>query len=52
VSALADAMRRLLDDSARQAMRQACLELRPSISQEQHVRRMVEIYGRIIQGRR
>ncbi|MFI5380029.1 MAG: glycosyltransferase family 4 protein [Tepidisphaerales bacterium] len=51
VPALADAMRQLLDRSVRQSMRQACLDLRGSISQEQHVRRMVAIYEEIVRAR-
>jgi UDP-glucose:(heptosyl)LPS alpha-1,3-glucosyltransferase len=52
VPALADAMRRLLGQSARQTLRQACLDLHRNISQEQHVRRMVAIYEEIVQERK
>ncbi|MFA6133864.1 MAG: glycosyltransferase family 4 protein [Phycisphaerae bacterium] len=51
VPALADAMRRLLDPPSRQTMRQACLDLRGNISQEQHIRRMVAIYEEIVRER-
>jgi UDP-glucose:(heptosyl)LPS alpha-1,3-glucosyltransferase len=44
VSALADAMTRLLDPQIRAKMREACLALRPSLSQEAHLDRLEEIY--------
>jgi len=44
VSALAGAMTRLLDPMLRTKMREACLALRPSLSQEAHLDRLEEIY--------
>jgi UDP-glucose:(heptosyl)LPS alpha-1,3-glucosyltransferase len=44
VTALTDAMSRLLDPAERQRMRQACLALRPSLSFEAHLDRLEEIY--------
>ncbi len=52
VPALADAMRQLLDWPKRQLMRRACLDLREQISQEQHVRRIVEVYRRVLDRKR
>jgi UDP-glucose:(heptosyl)LPS alpha-1,3-glucosyltransferase len=45
VPALADAMRKLLVPAARQSMRQACLDLRPRLSSDAHVDRLLEIYA-------
>jgi glycosyltransferase involved in cell wall biosynthesis len=45
VAALAAAMRRMLDPSARAAMRQACLELRGELSFDAHVERLEQIYA-------
>ena len=41
---LADAMRSMLDPQLRSRMRDACLTLRPQLSQDQHVRRLIEAY--------
>jgi UDP-glucose:(heptosyl)LPS alpha-1,3-glucosyltransferase len=46
VSALADAMRKMLDPQLRARMRQACLELRPRLSYEHHVDELLGIYER------
>ncbi len=43
-AALADAIRRLLDPVPRHAMRAACLALRPRLSQEHHLDRLMAIY--------
>jgi UDP-glucose:(heptosyl)LPS alpha-1,3-glucosyltransferase len=51
VTALADALRQLLDTPTRQRMQQACLGLRPQLSQAEHLRRMVEIYESILRDR-
>lgn len=51
VSALANAMRQLLDAPTLQRMQQACLDLRPQLSQAEHLRRMVEIYEEILRDR-
>jgi UDP-glucose:(heptosyl)LPS alpha-1,3-glucosyltransferase len=42
--ALAYAMRKLLDAPLRERMSNACLELRPGLSYQQHVNRLLEIY--------
>lgn len=44
VPALADAMRKMLDPPTRTAMREACLELRSSLSFDTHVQRLEQIY--------
>jgi UDP-glucose:(heptosyl)LPS alpha-1,3-glucosyltransferase len=44
VNALADAMRKLLDPAGRAAMREACLALRPQLSYEHHLDRLLGIY--------
>jgi UDP-glucose:(heptosyl)LPS alpha-1,3-glucosyltransferase len=44
VDALRDRYRRMIDPDTRQRMSEACLALRPRLSQEQHVDRLVEIY--------
>src|SRR5439155_23963411 len=41
---IADAMRKLSDPATRAAMSKACLELRPKLSFERHVDRLLEIY--------
>ena len=51
IPALADAMRQLLDAPTRQRMQQACIDLRPQLSQAEHLRRIVEIYENILRGR-
>lgn len=45
VSALAAAMRKLLDDPTRTQMRQACLALRPRLAYERHLDELLRIYG-------
>jgi UDP-glucose:(heptosyl)LPS alpha-1,3-glucosyltransferase len=45
--ALADAMRKMLDPQSRQKMSAACLELRPKLSYEHHVNRLIEIYQQV-----
>jgi UDP-glucose:(heptosyl)LPS alpha-1,3-glucosyltransferase len=52
VAAIAGAMRVMMDDSARARMREACLQLRGSLSQEQHVTRLVQVYEATVQSRR
>jgi UDP-glucose:(heptosyl)LPS alpha-1,3-glucosyltransferase len=47
VAALADAMRKMLDSPRRQRMSAACLELRPKLSYENHLNRLLEIYAQI-----
>jgi UDP-glucose:(heptosyl)LPS alpha-1,3-glucosyltransferase len=49
--ALAAALRKLLDAPARQTMRQACLSLRPRLSYDAHLDRLLEIYASITAGR-
>lgn len=44
INALAEAMRKLLDPGLRQRMSAACLELRPRLSYEHHLDRLLEIY--------
>jgi UDP-glucose:(heptosyl)LPS alpha-1,3-glucosyltransferase len=44
VDALADALRRLLNDMDRQAMAVACLSLRPQLAYERHVDAVIRIY--------
>jgi UDP-glucose:(heptosyl)LPS alpha-1,3-glucosyltransferase len=43
---LADAMRSMLDPQRRSSMAQACLALRPRLSYEHHLDRLLEIYHR------
>ena len=52
VPALADAMTRMLDPRLRAKMRDACLALRPSLSQEAHLDRLEEIYRERIESAR
>jgi UDP-glucose:(heptosyl)LPS alpha-1,3-glucosyltransferase len=52
VSALAGAMRRLLDAGLRANMSASCLELRRKLSYEHHLSSLVKIYQRIIASRR
>lgn len=47
VSALAAALRAMLDPAARRRMRDACLALRPRLSQEEHLRRLLEAYEHV-----
>jgi UDP-glucose:(heptosyl)LPS alpha-1,3-glucosyltransferase len=44
VPLLAEKMKQLLDPQLRKQMREAALSLRPRLSQEQHVNRLLEIY--------
>jgi UDP-glucose:(heptosyl)LPS alpha-1,3-glucosyltransferase len=44
VDALASAMRQLLDPARRAAMSRACVDLRPRLSYEHHLDRLLEIY--------
>jgi UDP-glucose:(heptosyl)LPS alpha-1,3-glucosyltransferase len=46
VDALAAAMRKMLDGDRRAQMSQACLALRPALSYEQHLDRLLAIYQR------
>ncbi len=48
IDALSDAMRQLLDPARRATMSRACLELRPTLSYENHLRTLLEIYQRIM----
>lgn len=45
VPALAGAMRTMLDDSRRRQMREACLELRPTLAYERHVDELLQVYA-------
>jgi UDP-glucose:(heptosyl)LPS alpha-1,3-glucosyltransferase len=47
VSALADAVRKTMDDDRRAAMAKACLALRPRLSYEAHLDALEEIYRRL-----
>jgi UDP-glucose:(heptosyl)LPS alpha-1,3-glucosyltransferase len=47
IEALAAAMTKLLDPHRREAMRSACLSLRPALSQETHLDRLEELYGHV-----
>jgi len=51
VAALAEAMRKLMDPQRRAEMSKACLELRPQLSYEHHLDRLMEIYQRVIRER-
>ena len=44
VGALADAMRLMLDSEVRRRMSKACLELRPKLAYENHLRTLLGIY--------
>jgi UDP-glucose:(heptosyl)LPS alpha-1,3-glucosyltransferase len=44
LDALAAALQQMLDPELRRSMRQACLELRPELSQQRHVERLIELY--------
>jgi UDP-glucose:(heptosyl)LPS alpha-1,3-glucosyltransferase len=48
VSALRNRYEKLLDPEARRRMRAACLDLRPRLSQERHVDRVVDVYRAIL----
>jgi UDP-glucose:(heptosyl)LPS alpha-1,3-glucosyltransferase len=47
VDELAGAMRSLLDSPTRTRMHQACLTLRPRLSQEEHLRILLNTYGQV-----
>jgi len=47
IDALAAALRAVLDPAVRERMRTACIDLRPRLSQDAHVDRLVEIYERV-----
>ncbi|MEX2152791.1 MAG: glycosyltransferase family 4 protein [Gemmatimonadaceae bacterium] len=51
VDALTDAMRRMLDPELRSRMSHACLELRPKLAYENHLRTLLGIYGRVVEMR-
>lgn len=51
VSALSDAMRRLAGTALRERMSQACLQLRPRLAYEHHLRTALGIYHRVIEAR-
>jgi UDP-glucose:(heptosyl)LPS alpha-1,3-glucosyltransferase len=46
VPALAQRLRQITDHSTRQKMRDACVALRPSLSQDEHVRKVLDVYRR------
>jgi UDP-glucose:(heptosyl)LPS alpha-1,3-glucosyltransferase len=48
VDALAQAMTQMTEAGRRSAMREACLQLRPALSYETHVDRLLEIYSRVV----
>jgi UDP-glucose:(heptosyl)LPS alpha-1,3-glucosyltransferase len=48
ISALADSFRALLDDSARAAMSQECLGLRPRLAYDRHLDELMKIYERAV----
>jgi UDP-glucose:(heptosyl)LPS alpha-1,3-glucosyltransferase len=52
VKALAAAMRKMLDPEVRARMSAACLELRPRLSYENHLRTLLRIYDQVVQARR
>jgi glycosyltransferase involved in cell wall biosynthesis len=47
VGALAEAMRNLLDDSARNAMTTNCMELRTRLSYERHLDELLRVYEQV-----
>ncbi|MGE5611461.1 MAG: glycosyltransferase family 4 protein [Bacillota bacterium] len=49
VTRLAEMMGTLLIAAERERMRQACLTLRPTLSQEDHVRKLLEVYEQVQQ---
>jgi UDP-glucose:(heptosyl)LPS alpha-1,3-glucosyltransferase len=49
VTKLAEKMGALLIPATRERMRQACLALRPRLSQEDHARKLLEVYERVRQ---
>lgn len=51
VDALADAMRKMLDPRLRAKMSQACLELRPKLSYENHLRTLLGIYRQVVESK-
>jgi UDP-glucose:(heptosyl)LPS alpha-1,3-glucosyltransferase len=48
VAALADALRKMLDDSARKTMHEACLALRPRLAYEHHLDQLMGFYERSV----
>jgi UDP-glucose:(heptosyl)LPS alpha-1,3-glucosyltransferase len=48
VGALAQAMRKMIDPQLRARMSAACLELRPKLSHEQHLERLIQIYQQVM----
>src|SRR5206468_12825605 len=50
VDGLASAMRGLLDAGVRRRMSQACLELRPKLAYERHLRTLLRIYESVSRG--
>jgi UDP-glucose:(heptosyl)LPS alpha-1,3-glucosyltransferase len=46
VPALSQRLREIVDASTRQKMREACVALRPTLSQEEHMGKVLEIYRR------
>jgi len=51
IAAISDAMRKMLDDARRAQMAAACLELRPRLSYEQHLNRLLEVYQSVVAAR-
>lgn len=52
VDALANAMRQLADRERRERMSAACLQLRPRLAYEHHLRTALDIYRQVVEGRR
>jgi UDP-glucose:(heptosyl)LPS alpha-1,3-glucosyltransferase len=50
-SGTTDAMRSMLDPDRRVKMSAACIELRPRLSYEHHLRTLLDIYGSVISAR-
>ncbi len=50
IGAIADAIGKVLDEPSRQARRRACLSLRPALSFDSHVARLMDIY--LLSGKR
>jgi UDP-glucose:(heptosyl)LPS alpha-1,3-glucosyltransferase len=48
VAALAGAMRKLMDEQTKMRMSEACLELRPKLSYDNHLRALVNIYEQVV----
>lgn len=49
VDALAEALRRMLDDATRASMSAAATELRPQLSYEHHLARLMQIYQSVVE---